>query len=343
MALSLGPRCIYATAGEIVTQCARLFKTADAEMAESKRNVLRLGTRGSLLATRQSSLVADELRRRHSGLTIEMITIRTSGDRITDRPLHEFGGKGLFTRELEVALLAGKIDFAVHSFKDVPVTMPLVESAELVFTAVPVREDPRDVLVASRAMDVSELERGARIGTGSPRRAAQMLAIRPDLIIEPIRGNIDTRIRKQRAGEVDATLLAMAGLNRSGLFDGKTMKPLGVEEFIPAAGQGALALQCRAKDEATRELLAVVDDATTRACVAAERAVVQGLRGDCHSPIAAYARMAGNRYEVTAAVGRRDGAPPVIRASASGTNVNAAAEEALRALLDGGAERLLRE
>src|SRR5687768_14549647 len=166
--------------------------------------VLRLGTRGSLLARTQSQLVADDLMLRHPGLRVELVIVRTSGDRITDRPLHEFGGKGLFTKELEQALLAGEVDFAVHSFKDVPVTMPLVDTSGLTIAAVPAREDPRDVLVSRKAKRLADLPPGARVGTGSLRRACQIVHARPDVVIEPVRGNIDTRLRKLTEGHYDA-------------------------------------------------------------------------------------------------------------------------------------------
>ncbi|HZK82336.1 MAG TPA: hydroxymethylbilane synthase, partial [Humisphaera sp.] len=256
-------------------------------MAESKSAHLRLGTRGSLLARTQSGIVGRMLEQAHPGLTIELITFKTSGDQITERPLHEFGGKGLFTKELEQALLAGQIDFAVHSYKDMPTTMPLVEQEELMVVAVPVREDFRDVLVANRAITIAELPQGAKIGTGSLRRRCQLLSRRPDLIIEPIRGNIDTRLRKQREGQFDAIVLAMAGIRRVGLFDSQTMLPIGPDDLLPAPGQGALALQCRRSDSRTRELLMVLMDERTAVCVKAERELVRLLNGDCLSPIAA--------------------------------------------------------
>ena len=303
-------------------------------------NVLRLGTRGSLLARTQSQLVADELVRRHPGLRIELVTIRTSGDRITDRPLYDVGGKGLFTKELEQALLAEEVDFAVHSFKDVPVTMPLVDTADLVIAAVPTRADPRDVLVMhdpSRA----DLPDGAKVGTTSLRRRAQLLEAGSNLTILPLRGNIDTRLRKVRDGEYDAIVLAMAGLLRAKLYDPSCMKALDPESMLPAPAQGALALQCRRGDSRTRDLLAAVDDANTAACVAAERRVVAALNGDCHSPIAALAEIGvgGGEMRLRAAVAGRDGLPPVVRASVRGPASDAAGlvAEAVRLLFSRGA------
>src|SRR4051794_30324751 len=229
---------------------------------------LRLGTRGSLLARAQSRLVADELMRRHAGLRIELITITTTGDVVTDRPLNEIGGKGLFTKELEQALLRGEIDFAVHSFKDVPVTQPLIDPAELMIAAVPPREDPADVLVSLSWRSLKDLPAGAVVGTSSLRRRAQVLAARPDVTVVPLRGNIDTRIRKLRERQFDAMLLALAGVKRAGLFDPAIMTPLG-DEVLPAAGQGAVALQSRRDDERTRSILAALDDPGRRMCVAA--------------------------------------------------------------------------
>lgn len=281
----------------------------------SSSKTLRLGTRGSLLARAQSGMVAGWLEDKRPGLKVELVLFRTSGDQIADRPLHEIGGKGLFTKELEQALLAGSIDFAVHSFKDVPVTMPLVDSSDLLIAAVPAREDPRDVLVSPGRLELAELPQSARVGTGSLRRRAQLLAFRPDLKVESIRGNIDTRLRKCFAGEYDAVVLAMAGVKRAGLFDSTTMKPIDSAELLPAPAQGALALQCRRDDALTAEILASLNDATTFACVAAERELVRLLEGDCHSPIAALAEPKGNGLFLRAAVGTRDGDPPLTHAS----------------------------
>lgn len=278
-------------------------------------HTLRLGTRGSLLARTQSMLVAHQLEREHPGLRVELRIFKTSGDQIADRPLHEFGGKGLFTKELEQALLAGEVDFAVHSFKDVPVTMPLVDPSDLVIAAVPPREDPRDVLV-SRTASIESLPPGARVGTGSLRRRCQLLALRPDLAVESVRGNIDTRLRKLRDGRYDAIVLAAAGVRRAGLFDDASMSAIDARVMLPAPGQGALALQCRRADGPTRRLLSALNHAETAACVAAERAVVAALEGDCHSPIAALATVSNGRMRLDAAVGARDGSPPVLRASA---------------------------
>jgi hydroxymethylbilane synthase len=284
--------------------------------------VLRLGTRGSLLARTQSQLIADELMKIHTGLRIELVIVKTTGDRITDKALHEIGGKGLFTKEIEIALINGEIDFAVHSFKDVPVTMPLVEAAaeKLVIAAVPKREDPRDVMIMHKP-DVVALADRAVVGSSSLRRRCQILDASPKVRVVALRGNIDTRLRKLRAGEFDVVILAMAGLLRAGLYDPSYMKPLPVDQMLPAAGQGALALQCRRDDSPTRAILSNLNDPVTEQCVAAERAVVRALNGDCHSPIAALAtfhdKFGPGMFNLRVTVGQPGGEPPVKRAEIS--------------------------
>jgi hydroxymethylbilane synthase len=311
---------------------------------ERNHTVLRLGTRGSLLARTQSQLVADELEKLHAGLAVEVVIIKTTGDAINDRPLHEAGGKGLFTKELEHALLDGRIDFAVHSFKDVPVTMPLVDQIGLQIAATTAREDPRDVLVAKGVTAIRELRPGARVGTGSLRRRCQILSLRSDLVVEPVRGNVDTRLRQLSDGRFDAIVLAYAGLHRTGLFDASEMAIIASEEMLPCPGQGALALQCRRDDPRTADLLGVLNDPMAAACVAAERRLVAGLNGDCHSPIAALAEAAdGGMLRMRAAIGGRDGAPPLIRAQAQSPSddVHGLADAICHELLRQGASHLL--
>ncbi len=286
-------------------------------MSESTSHTLRLGTRGSVLARTQSQLVASELEKRHKNLVVELIILKTSGDQIQDKPLHEFGGKGLFTKEIEQALQRSEIDVAVHSFKDVPVTQPLVAVDDLVIAAVPEREDPRDVFCSLVARQIADLPQGAKVGTSSLRRRSQLLAIRPDLKIETLRGNIDTRLRKLRDGAFHAIILAAAGLRRTGLFNEAEMAMLDPDQMLPAPGQGALAVQCRRTDERTRELLAVLDDRDTERAVTAERVIVQTLGGDCHSPIGALAEIDGEDMTLRVAVGSRGGEPPIIRAAAA--------------------------
>lgn len=309
----------------------------------SSKTTLRLGTRGSMLARAQSQLIANALEARHSGLRVELVICKTTGDRIQDRPLHAAGGKGLFTKELEEALLNETVDFAVHSFKDVPVTMPLVDQAGLVIAAVPTREDVRDVLISPHARLISELPEGVRIGTGSLRRRCQILALRMDLRVEMIRGNIDTRLRKLQEGRFDAIILAMAGVKRGGLFDSSKMHPIPPEEVLPAAGQGALAIQCRKEDRSTHEVLAALNDPVSEKCVALERELVKELNGDCHSPIAALATIDRQTVHFCATVGARGGELPVIRAEASASisDPTAALKTVMRSLEDQGARNLL--
>jgi hydroxymethylbilane synthase len=304
---------------------------------------LRLGTRASLLARTQSQMVADELTRRHRGLRVELVFCKTTGDKIQDRPLHEAGGKGLFTKELEEALLAGTVDFAVHSFKDVPVTMPLVDQSNLIIAAVPTREGVCDVMVSTKAKSIDGLPRGAKVGTGSLRRRCQLLAIRPDLNVEPIRGNVDTRIRKQREGQCDAVILAMAGLKRSALFDQNDMTPIPLEQVLPAAAQGALAIQCRREDVRTMALLGVLSDPVSFLCVRIERSVVAALNGDCHSPIAALATVEAGIVHLRVAVGARGGELPLLRAEASAEVKNAeeARDRVIKSLEGQGVRELL--
>ena len=311
-------------------------------MATASDNIVRLGTRGSLLARAQSQLVADELQRVHPGLRVELVTITTTGDRVTDRPLHELGGKGLFTKEIEQALLAGEIDFAVHSFKDVPVTMPLVDTSRLIIAATPKREDPRDV-VAMRDPSSGAIQGQATVATSSLRRACQILSLAPDAKIVPVRGNIDTRLRKLREGQFDLLILAMAGLKRANLFDPAYMRALEPDTMLPAPAQGALALECRTDDDRTRRLLSVIDDPETRACVELERSVVAVLEGDCHSPIAALSQCQDDKIHLRVRVGAAGGGLPVIEAAAAApfSCPNAALADVTQSLLDQGARKLL--
>ena len=315
----------------------------DMSAASSSEVVLRLGTRGSLLAKMQSHQVANALEAACPGVRVELVTCVSTGDKVQDRPLHEIGGKGLFTKELEEALLRGEVDLAVHSLKDVPVTMPLVDTTELVIAAVPEREDPRDVLVAGEVREIAQLKQGAVVGTGSLRRRSQLLALRPDLKVEMIRGNVDTRLRKQREGEYDAVVLAMAGVKRSALFDESVMAAIALDQVLPAAGQGALALQCRRDATQVREALARLDDATAHLCVELERGVVLALNGDCHSPIAALAVETDRQMTLRARVGRRGGEGDVIESIASGPieSAHGLVEEVAMDLKEQGAERML--
>jgi hydroxymethylbilane synthase len=312
-------------------------------MSDASTTTLRLGTRGSLLAKTQSQLVASELEKRHKGLAVELVIVKTIGDQVQDKPLAEIGGKGLFTKELEQALLRGEIDFAVHSFKDVPVTEPLVDQAGLIIAAVPEREDPRDVFCSLVAKNITELPKGAKVGTSSSRRKCQVLEARPDLRIEPLRGNIDTRLTKLREGQYDAIILAAAGLRRTGLFHEAEMVMLEPEQMLSAPGQGALAIQCRRDDARTRDLLEILDDAPTEKCVTVERLIVQALGGDCHSPIAALAQIGDGEMFLRVAIGAREGVPPVLRADAicDAARPDCGVEPVLKSLSEQGVEKIL--
>jgi hydroxymethylbilane synthase len=253
--------------------------------------LLRLGTRGSKLALTQTGLVRDALATAVPALAepgaIEITVIRTTGDTIQDRPLAEAGGKGLFVKEIEEVLLAGRIDAAVHSMKD----MPTMQPAGLAIAAFLPREDVRDVLIASAAQRIADLKRGAIVGTSALRRKAQLLHLRPDLEIVDFRGNVDTRLAKLKAGEADATLLALAGLKRLGLATGM---PVPEQEIMPAVGQGAVCIECRIDDARTRGSLAVIDHTSTAICVAAEHAMLAVLNGSCRTPIAGHAVLDAN-------------------------------------------------
>ena len=250
----------------------------------SAPTVLRLGTRASVLATTQSGLVAD-LVRQHLGREVELVEVSTEGDR-SAAPLASLGGTGVFVSALRDALLAGTVDVAVHSLKDLPTT----PADGIALAAVPLREDPRDVVVARDGLTLGELPVGSRLGTGSPRRVSQLEALGLGLDIEGIRGNVDTRIRKVREGEVDAVVLARAGLARLGRLDEVTevLDPL---QMLPAPGQGALAIECRSDDVDLVAALARLDDTATRAAVTAERAVLATLEAGCSAPLGALAEV----------------------------------------------------
>ena len=241
-------------------------------------------TRRSALALAQCRAFVARLKAAHPDLELVEEQVVTTGDKIQDRPLSEVGGKGLFVKEIEEALLERRADIAVHSIKDVPATLP----EGLAITCIPQREDPRDVLVAPRYGTLADLPKGAKIGTSSLRRAANLLAVRPDLEIVPLRGNVDTRLRKVDAGEADGIILARAGLVRLGLADRAT-EVLSPEVSLPAVGQGALGIESRVDDEATVRLLAVLADEVTSRCVHAERGVLAALGADCKTPLGAYA------------------------------------------------------
>ena len=262
--------------------------------------MLRIGTRGSKLARWQAEWVAERLR--GLGHTVELVEIATHGDRERARSIEEIGTRGVFTKEIQRALVAGDVELGVHSLKDLP-----TESVDgLMLAAVPPRESSADVLVSTKAASLAALPRGAHVGTGSLRRQSQIRHIRPDLHIEDVRGNVDTRLRKLDEGRFDAIVLAEAGLRRLGLAD-RIAEALPPEMMLPAVGQGALALECRANDEETRAAAAQLDDRSTHLAVLAERALLARLRGGCMAPVGALARAETGRLHLTAVVLSVDG------------------------------------
>lgn len=279
-------------------------------------NEIRIATRGSALALWQAEHIRDRLVAIDPALRVSLVVLKTQGDRIIDRPLSQVGGKGLFTKEIEEALLDGRADLAVHSMKDLPAEIP----EGLLLAAVPRREDPRDALILppfaaqSTAVTVVEqlarLPQGARVGTSSLRRVCQLRALRPDLTILPLRGNVDTRLRKLDAGEFDAVILASAGLIRLG-HGARISYRFGVDEMVPAAGQGALGLECRADDRALQERLQPLVDADATTAIFAERAFIARLYGNCQTPLGAHATIDHRRgaplMSLRAIIGSVDG------------------------------------
>jgi hydroxymethylbilane synthase len=305
--------------------------------ATSAGPVLRIATRKSPLALWQAEHVATLLRAAHAGLDVELLPMSTQGDRIQDRSLAAIGGKGLFIKELEVALAERRADIAVHSMKDVPAEMP----QGFVIAALLARADPRDALLCLRGSALSDLPAGAKLGTSSLRRRAQILAARPDLAIEPLRGNVDTRLARLENGALDAIVLACAGLVRLGLESRITTR-LAPGTMLPAVGQGAIGIECRSDDTRTRALVGALDDAATHTALAAERAFARTLGGSCQSPIAALARIEGDRLTLEGLVAEPDGSR-LLRESISGVCARAETlgEELARRLLESGARELL--
>jgi hydroxymethylbilane synthase len=264
--------------------------------------LLRIATRKSQLALWQAEHVAALLRAAHRGLGVELVPIVTQGDRIQDRTLAAIGGKGLFIKELEVALEEGRADIAVHSMKDLPGDLP----ESLAIAAVLERADARDALLTASAGSLEELPRGARVGTSSLRRQAQLLAARPDLKVETLRGNVDTRLRRLDAGAMDAIVLACAGLIRLGLESRITAR-LDPKICLPAVAQGVIGIECRDADSRTLELVSVLNHQDTRIAMDAERAFAHRLGGSCQSPIAAHARLEGQHLRLEGLVAEPDG------------------------------------
>jgi hydroxymethylbilane synthase len=284
-------------------------------------SILRIGSRGSPLALVQAREVASRLAMA-CGLAperIEIKTIRTTGDVIQDRPLAEAGGKGLFTKEIEEALRSGTIDLAVHSSKDMPTFLP----AGLVLSAFLPREDPRDAFVSRQANNLRDLPQGAVVGTASPRRQALVKRLRPDLAIVPLRGNVETRLRKIENGGADATVLALAGLKRLGLV-GAATAVLDLDEFLPAVGQGAIGIETRDDDTKTRALVEAINDADTATALATERAFLAVLDGSCRTPIAGHARVIDGVVRFRGLIAKTDGSE-ALEVSREGARADAVA------------------
>ena len=294
--------------------------------------MLRIGSRGSKLALRQAEWVSAKLGELGEKSRIEII--RTTGDKITDVALSKVGGKGLFTREIEEALLAGSVDLAVHSLKDLPTMLP----EGLALAAIPPRDDPRDAVVGRR---LGDLPRGARVGTSSLRRAAQLRFVRPDLVVEPVRGNLDTRLRKLEEGQYDAIVLAVAGLRRLG-WEAHIAEILPLDRMLPAVGQGALAIETRDEEGPVWDICRRLDDPDTHRAVTAERALLAALGGGCQVPIGAHAEISHGTLFLRAVVISPNGAEAVSQEIRGDTErAEALGHELGRRLLASGAEAIL--
>ena len=296
---------------------------------------LKIGSRGSQLALWQANHIASRLRER--GHEVEVEIIHTTGDKITDVALAKVGAKGMFTKEIEESLAAGRIDLAVHSLKDLPTDL----SAQFEIGAIPVREDPRDAFCSKKCASIAELPKTARVGTSSLRREAQLKALRSDLVVHPLRGNVDTRLRKLESGEYDAVVLASAGLMRLGRTE-LVRQILEVEVMCPAAGQGALAIEIRAGDRGVRDALCFLDDQDSRAETDCERALLRKLGGGCQVPIGANAEVRDGVVHLEAVVATPDGSM-VLRESVVGSDPLALGESAGASLLQRGGAGILEE
>jgi hydroxymethylbilane synthase len=296
---------------------------------------LRIGSRGSQLALWQANHVAAVLR--EQGHTVEIEVIKTTGDKITSVALAKVGTKGMFTKEIEEALHDHRVDLAVHSLKDVPTEL----EHEFELAAIMKREDPRDAFISVNFSSLEELPQGAKVGTSSLRRQCQLKAVRPDLEVFPLRGNVDTRLRKLESGEYDAIILAAAGVLRLGL-DTHVRSRISADVMCPAVGQGALAIEVRRGDQQTKTLLAFLNDADTYAAIDCERALLGSLGGGCQVPIGAYAEKRGGRLFLRAMVGRPDGSE-ILREQADGTDGVKLGRETAQTLLWRGADKILND
>jgi hydroxymethylbilane synthase len=305
------------------------------ERRKNKMRELVIGTRKSHLAMTQSNWVRTQLLQHHPYLSIELEKIITKGDKVLDVTLSKVGGKGLFVKEIEQALLDKQIDLAVHSLKDMPAELP----TGLIIGCVPIREDVRDCFLSRDGLTLEELPTGSLVGTSSLRRQAQILAIRPDLVVEPIRGNIDTRIAKLRDGKFDAIILAVSGLKRLNLCD-EISEYLSTATMLPAVGQGALAIECREDDPEILKLLSSIHDHATGNAVKAERAFLQAIEGSCHLPVAGYGIWENNKVHLTGLVAAPTG-KPVIKAIEIGTDPVAVGKQLAQKLMEQGAKEIL--
>ena len=296
---------------------------------------LRIGSRGSQLALWQANHVAALLR--DKGHTVEIEVIKTTGDKITSVALAKVGTKGMFTKEIEEALHEKRVDLAVHSLKDVPTDL----AQEFELAAIMKREDPRDAFISVKFSSLEELPHGAKVGTSSLRRQCQLKAVRPDLEVFPLRGNVDTRLRKLESGEYDAIILAAAGVLRLGL-ETHVRSRISADVMCPAVGQGALAIEIRRGDQQTKALLAFLNDADTHAAIDCERALLGSLGGGCQVPIGAYAEKRGERLFLRAMVGRPDGSE-ILREQAEGTDGVKLGRETAQTLLWRGGDKILND
>ena len=296
---------------------------------------LRIGSRGSQLALWQANHISDLLRAR--GHTVELEIIKTTGDKISDVALAKVGTKGMFTKEIEEALVENRVDLAVHSLKDLPTEL----AVDFEIAAITQRENPRDVFCSVNFASVDALPRAANVGTSSLRRQAQLMAIRPDLRIHPLRGNVDTRLRKLEAGDYDAIILAAAGLNRLGKTQ-HIRQVIPAEVMTPAAGQGALGIEIRRGDESTRSHLTFLDDASARATTTCERALLNKLGGGCQVPIGAFAEVQNGPIRLNALVARPDGTK-VLRETREGQDPVTLGDEVGETLLRRGGDAILEE
>jgi len=307
-------------------------------MTETKKTV-RIATRKSALALWQAEYVKAQLEHFHPELVVELVPMSTKGDKILDTPLAKIGGKGLFVKELEQAMLEGRADIAVHSMKDVPVDFP----EGLMLHTICEREDPRDAFVSNQYQQLAQLPAGAVVGTSSLRRQCQIREMRPDLQIKDLRGNVNTRLAKLDAGEFDAIILAAAGLIRLEMAE-RIASYISVEQSLPANGQGAVGIECRSDDTRVQDLLAPLEHAPTRARVMAERAMNRRLEGGCQVPIGAYAQLQGDQIYLRGLVGAVDGST-ILRAETTGPMQQAEAlgVKLADSLLEQGADKILAE